>query len=271
MTPAKSLLSRRAVIAGTTAALLGSARHASAAMEERPDLATVFAEHGATGTFAMLDAASGKRVAVERARAELRMVPASTFKIANSLIALETRAVADENEVIPYGGRPQTFKQWERDMAMREAIAMSNVPIYQELARRVGLERYREWLRRLGYGNADPGSAVDRFWLDGPLAISAIEQAEFLARLAKAALPLSARSQAIVRDIIRIERKGDVTLFAKTGWCMSCTPQIGWWAGWVEKADRATAFALNIDIGKPDDAANRTVIAKAILNRLGVY
>jgi len=69
-------------------------------------------------------------------------VPASTFKIANTIIALETGVVKDENEIIPYGGRP--FKHWEKDMSMREAIALSAVPIYQELARRIGLERYRE-------------------------------------------------------------------------------------------------------------------------------
>ena len=52
----------------------------------------------------------------------------------------------DEGEVIPYGGKPQPFKALEKDMSMREAIAASAVPTYQEIARRVGLERYREVL-----------------------------------------------------------------------------------------------------------------------------
>ena len=48
-------------------------------------------------------------------------------------------------------------------MGLANAIKISNVPIYQELARRVGIERYRIWLERLDYGNREPGTVVDRF------------------------------------------------------------------------------------------------------------
>jgi beta-lactamase class D len=74
-------------------------------------------------------------------------VPASTFKIPNSIIALETGVVKDA--IILHGGKPQPFREWKKDMSMREAIALSAVPIYQELARRIGLDRYHEWLLRL--------------------------------------------------------------------------------------------------------------------------
>ena len=53
------------------------------------------------------------------------------------------------DEVLPYGGKPQPRKEWERDMGLREAIKMSNVPIYQELARRIGIVRMREGKLRL--------------------------------------------------------------------------------------------------------------------------
>src|SRR6185295_19637139 len=117
----------------------------------------------------------------------------------NSLIALETGVVKDESEAVPYGGKPQPIKAWEKDMGLRDAIKISNVPVYQEIARRVGLARYDAWLARLDYGNRQTGTVVDRFWLDGPLAISAVEQTKFVARLAQGTLPASARSQAIVR------------------------------------------------------------------------
>ena len=165
-----------------------------------------------------------RTITVDGERAAKRYVPASTFKIANSLIALETGVVKDESEVIPYGGKPQPFKAWEKDMSMREAIAASTVPIYQEIARRVGLERYRDWLERLGYGNRRTGTALERFWLDGPLEISAVEQARFVAALAQQKLPASIRSQSIVRDILRLELSGDPTLYGKTGWRSSSTP-----------------------------------------------
>ncbi|HYD63196.1 MAG TPA: class D beta-lactamase [Noviherbaspirillum sp.] len=247
-------------------------------MVDRPDLATHFTSSGVQGTLVLLDTAAD-RISVHNAgRAQRRFVPASTFKILNSLIALETGAVKDENEILPYGGKPQRFKQWEKDMAMREAIKVSNVPIYQEVARRVGPERMSRFVRLAGYGNADIGDIVDRFWLDGPLAISAIEQAKFVARLARRQLPFSERSQAVVRDIIKQEETATYAMFSKTGWAFADTPansgskpaELGWLVGWVEREGKVYAFALNIDIYKDEDAAKRQVIVRKCLQSLGV-
>ena len=248
----------------------GGAAASAATIVERPDLAAAFAEQGTPGTFVLYDASAGRLTVVDRARAARRYVPASTFKIANSLIALETGAVKDEREVIPYGGKPQPFPQWERDMDLRDAIRVSNVPVYQEVARRIGRKRMQARLDRLGYGNRRIGTVVDRFWLDGPLQISAMEQARFVARLAQGKLPLSERSQRIVRDILRVEEKGGAALFAKTGWASGPTPQIGWWVGWVEREGRVYSFALNIDMASADDTPKRVAIGRSLLARLGV-
>jgi beta-lactamase class D len=151
-------------------------------------------------------------------------------------------------------------------MPMREAITASNVPVYQELARRIGLERYRVWLARLNYGNRQAGTVVDRFWLDGPLEISAIEQARFVTLLAQKKLQASARSQSIVRDILQIENRDGAVLCGKTGW----DGQIGWWTGWVEREGRVSAFSLNTDMQKIADAPKRVAIGKALLGKLRV-
>lgn len=66
---------------------------------------------------------------------------------------------------------------------MREAITLSAVPIYQEIARRIGHGRMRDWVKWSRYGNEEIGTAVDRFWLDGPLQITASEQTLFMGRL----------------------------------------------------------------------------------------
>jgi beta-lactamase class D len=260
-------------IAGAGIAILaGGAAPSAAETTEHRDLASVFTEQGVPGTFVLYDPASGAYSTVNGKRAEKRFIPASTFKIANSLIALETGVVKDENELIPYGGKPQRLKQWETDMTMRQAIAMSSVPIYQELARRVGLERYKEWLAKLDYGNRDPGSNVETFWLNGPLEISAIEQARFVAALAQEKLPVSARAQAIVRDILKLEVKDGRTLYAKTGWGgIEKDQQIGLWTGWVEEGGKVSAFALNIDMNTVDDARKRQEIGRTILGKLGVF
>jgi beta-lactamase class D len=77
-------------------------------------------------------------------------------------------------------------------MGLRKAIAISNVPIYQELARRIGLERMHDGLVKLNYGNR---GYRRQLWLDGPLKISAVEQTEFLAKLLQETLPLPKQIQ----------------------------------------------------------------------------
>lgn len=237
--------------------------------DERDDLASTFTDEGLDGCFALYSPSADKLTLVNGERARTRFIPASTFKIANSLIALETGAVKDENEIIPYGGKPQPIKAWEKDMGMADAIKISNVPIYQEIARRVGVKNYEQWLKTLDYGNRQCGDIVDRFWLDGPLRISAVEQAAFVARLAQGKLPASERSQKIVRRILEVERKEGRVLFAKTGWAFKT--QKGWWTGWVEHEGSVAAFALNIDMQRMEEAPKRISIAKDLLSKLGVY
>jgi beta-lactamase class D len=223
-----------------------------------------------TGTFVLYDVDAGRFVGHNQARSKVRFIPASTFKIPNSLIGLAVEAVEGVDEILPYGGKPQSFAVWEKDMGLREAITLSNVPIYQELARRIGLERMRENVSKLGYGNGRIGATVDTFWLEGPLKISAIEQARFLARLAQGQLPLPADVQASVREIVLLEQGDNWRLYGKTGWENAPNSGIGWWVGWVKKDDHVYAFALNIDIQKATDAGKRIEIGKARLAALGV-
>jgi beta-lactamase class D len=273
MTGALSLFTRRTALGVSIAAIALVARGRAllaAGLTERADLEAVFAENGVAGTFVLYDVATDHLTLINAKRAERRFVPASTFKIANTIIALEIGVVKDENEIIPYGGQPQPFKTWEKDMSMREAIALSAVPIYQELARRIGLERYREWLPRLDFGNRQTGTIVDTFWLDGPLEISAVEEARFVARLAQQKLDASIRSQSIARDIIRLESRDGKILYGKTGWRFSSTPNLGWWTGWVEHNDKISAFSLNIDMPAASDAPKRVAVGKTMLSKLGV-
>lgn len=263
---------RRAALALSACgiAALAWSRPAAAAIEQRPDLEALFRDAGLVGTLVVHDVAGDRTTLIGAARAATRFLPASTFKIANSLIALETGVVADENQILPYGGKPQAMKVWEKDMSMREAIRISNVPIYQELARRIGLARYRDWLARLDYGNREVGTHVERFWLAGPLAISAIEQAAFVGKLAERRLDASDRSQAIVRDILRLEDTDGVALFAKTGWSPAIEPSIGWWTGWVEREGRIHAFSMNVAGSPMTDGAKRLALGRALLTRLGL-
>lgn len=258
------------LLGAAMAAVVSCFPAAAQTFEETPQLRQIFEANGVTGTFLMFDREADRMFVSNEARAKQRFVPASTFKIANSLIGLDVDSVGNVDEVLPYGGKPQRFQAWEKDMNLREAIKASNVPIYQELARRTGLERMRESVRKLGYGNMEVGAVVDRFWLDGPLAISAVEQAQFLSRLADSKLPVKDEAMRAVQEITVLERTDSYELHGKTGWYWpDVGQQIGWWVGWIKREGKSYPFALNIDIGSEEDAAKRIPVARECLKALG--
>jgi beta-lactamase class D len=221
-------------------------------IEERADLAKLFQQQGVRGTFVLFDVAAERLIATDADRAQQSFVPAATFDIATTLIALETGAVADEK-------------------SLHDSGKGSNLALFQEIARRIGVPRMQAMLDRVGYGNRTIGDVIDRFWIDGPLEITSVEQVQFLARLAHGKLPLGERSQALTRELLRPERRGDTTLYGKTGIYAGAAPQLGWFVGWVERGNAVHAFALNIDLKSEKDAPKRETLGRALLARLGVY
>lgn len=250
--------------------LLQSALAYALDWQDSPAVDALFRNAKVQGAFVLYDVRKNQLLGTNHERATTQLVPASTFKVAHSLIGLSVGAVKSMDEVLPYGGGPQPLKAWEKDMGLREAIAVSNVPVYQALARRIGLDRMQAVLLTMHYGNAEVGSVVDQFWLRGPLKISAIEQAVFLAQLAQGRLPFSQAHQQAVSDAIEFERQADWVLYGKTGWENYPNPGTGWWVGWVLKNGQVYAFALNIDARNPADAAKRIELGKACLSALGV-
>ena len=252
--------------------MFGLVHAADVTTVDAPALEAFFRAQKATGTFVLYDLKAETRQVFNATRAAQRFLPASTFKIPNTIIGLDTGAVKNVDEVLPYGGKPQWIKEWEHDMPLREALRLSAVPIYQELARRIGLERMAERVKAFHYGNAEIGRVVDEFWLQGPLQISAIEQTEFLARLVRGELPAKPEAIAGVKDITLRETSGGRELHYKTGWTGSATkPSIGWLVGWVSSKDGNHTFALNMDMEGMPDAPKRLAISKECLKALGVY
>lgn len=210
-------------------------------------------------------------------RVERRMLPASTFKIPNALIILETGVVSDPVEdALAWDGVARS-RGWDQDQTLRTALRRSAVWAYQHWARAVGHARMDELVSRLDYGNAEIGEPenVDRFWLEGPLAISAREQAAFLERLHARALPLSGETQDAVVEIMRHresapDARDPWALFAKTGWAIRTEPNHGWYVGWLETADDTWLFAVNVDLDwETGEAGLRERLARAALVEAG--
>ncbi len=154
---------------------------------------------------------------------------------------------------------------------MCSAIVVSAVPVYQEIARRIGAERMQIYLYLFEYGNRDIGGGIDQFWLTGNLRIDPVQQVDFVDRLRRGVLPVSKRSQELVRDILPVTRVGDTVSRAKSGLVGAeiGKPSLGWMVGWAEKGDARTVFALNIDCLEPRHAADRMAIAQQCLGDIG--
>lgn len=196
--------------------------------------------------------------------------PASTFKILNSLISLETGVIRDEEEVIPWDSINRQYDKWNMDQTLRTAIKYSAVWAYQELARRVGEKRMKHYIDSVEYGNCSIEGGIDQFWLNGSLKISPLEQVEFLKRLYLGTLPFSKRNIDIVKDIL-INDKGEIYILrGKTGWGGNGESDIGWYVGYLEENNNVYFFANNIDIINEQDAKARIEIVKDIFKSMSL-
>jgi beta-lactamase class D len=196
-------------------------------------------------------------------------LPASTFKIPNSLISLETDVIPNELAILTWDGVPREIPEWNRDLNMKEAFKLSAVWFYQVLARRVGYDRMQEKVNQIGYGNSNIGSPedIDKFWLEGELRITPQEQIQFLRRFYNNDLPFSERSLTIVKDIMIVEQTPDYTISAKTG-LLGYPESIGWYVGYVEQNDNVYFFATNINIRSDDDVDKRIELTRRCLEDL---
>ncbi len=220
----------------------------------------------------LYDAQSGVTTRYNPDRAAERRSPASTFKIFNSLVALDAGAVADEHEIVEWDGVERQFPGWNESQDLATAFKRSTVWVYQELARRAGRDTLQAALTREGYGNATIGDEVDLFWLDGSLRISPDEQVAFLRRLQSGETGFSERAMDTVKRIMIADTTGGAVTRGKTGWALGNGVNLGWWVGWIERGDSAYFFATQIESADPDFDMRtvRRATTDRILEHLGV-
>lgn len=237
---------------------------------EDSQLAKLFNEPGVKGTM-VISSLDGKTEYVHnQKRAEKRYLPASTFKIPNTLISLDEGAIADEKEIIKWDGKDKGWDRWNKDQSLETALPISCIWFYQELARRVGNTKYLSHLARLNYGNKMTGTELTTFWLVGDIKISPMEQIAFLKRLYKDELPYRKTHLQILKTIMVVEQTPQYTIRAKTGWAARIEHPHGWYVGYAESNGQVWFFALNIEIEKKSDAAYRKEIVMKALKLKGI-
>lgn len=238
-------------------------------------LGKFFKENNVEGCFALLNNKNENFTVynLDRYR-DSSFVPASTFKIVNALIGLQTGVITNDSMVIKWDGVQRRFPEWNQDLSMYQAFRASAVPYFQQVARRIGKDTMQRWLDSLSYGTKKIVSPIDTFWLDGSLKISPDEELGLVRQLYFYQLPFHKRNQQIVKNAMLMESKPEYKLSYKTGWATGDSAnqqQIGWVVGWIEENKHPYFFVLNLQTTNQDFdmPAVRMKILKGILNQLG--
>lgn len=239
--------------------------------EIRNDFKKYYDQFNVDGSFVLYDPQTDNYIFYNQNQFEQTFSPASTFKICNSLIGLETGVIKDENFAIQWDSVTRQNPNWNTDHDLKTAFKYSTVWYYQELARRVGGQQMKYWLDKANYGNADTSGGIDQFWLTGGLRISPKQQIDFLKRLHDNQLPFSQRSMDIVKNIMITNDTLNYVVRAKTGWGGQGKKDVGWYVGYMETRNKVYYFANCIqsdDLNNNDFANARIDIIYLILDDL---
>ena len=221
--------------------------------EIRDDFKKQYDQFKVEGSFALYDQNNDKYVFYNPSQFKEEFTPASTYKICNSLIGLETGVIRDENFIIPWDSVKRQNPNWNKDQDLKTAFKNSTVWYYQELARRVGGQQMKYWLDKIQYGNADTSGGIDKFWLTGGLRITPEQEVDFLKRLHENKLPFSQRTMDIVKKIMITEKTAEYTIRAKTGWGAKGNKDIGWYVGYIETKGNVYYFANCLQTSNSDN------------------
>lgn len=240
-----------------------------------------FDENKVEGCFALMNNATGKFTVYNLSRyRDSAYQPASTFKIVNSLIGLQTGKIVNDSMVIKWDGVKRWKEDWNKDLTMYEAFRVSSLPYYQEVARRIGKDTMQFWLDSLKYGaKSDTDkvvikTAIDSFWIDNSLKVTPDQQLGLVKKLYFDQLPFFKTYQEMVKRAMLFEDKPNYRLGYKTGWGHKENGNaIGWITGWIEENNHPYFFVLNIETADKDfDMITvRMKILKDILKQLGFF
>lgn len=245
----------------------------------RQDFKKYFDECNVEGAIAIYDHKNHTWILSDTVATRKETLPASTFKIINLLIALETKTIASENDIVKWPGSTDTLKYDYRpniyhDITVKEAFEVSAGWAFIELAKKIGKDNYKKYLTLCHYGNINLSQTDPDFWNFGAFGISPINQVEFLKKLYEEKLPFSKRNIEIVKKVMITEQNDDYTIHSKTGWTRENDINTGWWVGYIENKNGTYFFATRLLQDRKLNASNfgncRKEITKSVFRDLNV-
>lgn len=220
---------------------------------------------------AIADGASGKLL-IEEGDCDRRVMPASTFKLAISLMGYDSGFLVDEHvPALPFReGYPDWIESWKATTDPAAWIKNSVVWYSQQVTQSLGKERLQRYMADFSYGNedvsGDPGkdNGLTRSWLSSSLEISPLEQVAFLEKIVKRELPISAHAYDMTSRIASLGAlPNGWDVHGKTGsgaplnadGSQARNRAYGWFVGWATKGERNIVFARLIQNEKREKIA----------------
>jgi len=265
---------RRTVLAVLAALLFAPAAHAGAA---EPLACTI-----------LLDARDGTTLAHE-GRCDVRITPASTFKIAIALMGYDSGVLADEHHpVLPFRpGYVDWRDAWRAPTDPARWIRESVVWYSQQTVKKLGTARWQAYVDRFGYGNRDLSDTRHRAefaadglslaWVNSSLQISGDEQAAFLRKVVNRELGLAPRAYEMTARILRQPVDVDGwTVYGKMGSGAPVladgetdnTHRYGWFVGWATKGARTVVFVKMAQDAQATEGIAGVRVREALLHEL---
>lgn len=240
------------------------------------------------GCFLLADLKSQKVVQQNGDTCDVRLSPASTFKIVLSLIGYESGIL--KNSANPIWHYHESYKapfsSWKLPQGPATWMSNSCVWYSQVLTKKLGMTKLKSYIQKFNYGNqnlsGDDGknNGLTNAWLGSSLKISPREQMMFLQRMLNKKLSLSSSTYDLAKEILLIGKlKNGWVLYGKTGTALdknnsvnslsaindSHEQSVGWFIGWITKDNRTLVVIKNI-VGKEKDVLD---IKDSIINFLG--
>ncbi|XQW86714.1 penicillin-binding transpeptidase domain-containing protein [Thalassotalea piscium] len=203
----------------------------------------LYSENAIKGSI-LIESADGKTKYQYNVDDNRRYIPASTFKIPNTLIILEEGLLSNQDQVIKWDGKQRTYASWNQDQTLASAFKYSCVWCYQVFSEKVGNDKYLSYLAKFHYGNRLTGDDITRFWLDGDIKISVKEQINFLRKVYEEDLPVNNAHIKTLKNIMLSDEKQHYKIWSKTGW----SGKDGWYVGYITTETNTWFFANHIEI-----------------------
>lgn len=200
---------------------------------------------------------------------EIEVSPCSSFKIISTLTGLKNGILTSADTKMKYNGTKYPLEAWNKDLTLKEAFQTSCVWYFRDVIDKVAQDSMQAELNEIHYGNCDirewKGGNINSlpdlngFWLESSLKISPKEQVNVLSNIFEGKTDFSSKNIEILKEIMLVEKKGNVSIYGKTG---TGFKNNAWFVGWLENGSEKYSFAVHLSDGRGKEISGQ--IAKEI-------